>query len=171
MHCPSVHPAPSQQRGAEAFWPPCKPGVLWLKHFHLTGRLWKQMLEHFELPHGNSCPVLVGPQSWSDSRVWCHLLCVPMQTAIATRAAQKATRVGRTLGWGCVCANPTSREHTVTSVPQATTDPAASVSTQHILGQTLTAASPGSPCWASPCSPPVLGRRNPTTPLSSDKFP
>lgn len=29
----------------------------------------------FQLPHGSSCPVLVGAQGSSASRVWCHLLC------------------------------------------------------------------------------------------------
>lgn len=46
VHFPAAHPAPSHQRGAEPSRPPYEPSVVWLKHFHLLGRLWKEMLEH-----------------------------------------------------------------------------------------------------------------------------
>lgn len=56
---------------------------------------------------------------------------------IATPVGRKATPVARTLGWGCACANPTSRGHTATSVLQATTDPAASVSDSGLAASSL----------------------------------
>lgn len=127
---------------------PRQPGVVWLKHFHLIGGLWRQILERF------SCLMAAPALSLWELRARVPAVCgvtcfVPIQTAIATRVGQKATPVARTPGWGCACANPTSRAHTATNVPQATMDPAASVSTQW-------AVSPGSPdglllvlhpCW------------------------
>lgn len=64
-------------------------------------------------------------------------VCSPLQTVIATPVGRKATPVGRTLGWGCACANPTSRGHTATSALQATMDPAASVSDSGLASSSL----------------------------------
>lgn len=88
QHLPALcvgHPAPSHQRGAEASQPPLEPGVGWLQHSYLIGRLWKQMPEHLSCLRAGPavslwdpssadrltvCPVCVSPSRLRLLRGW-----------------------------------------------------------------------------------------------------
>lgn len=107
MRFPSHLVTPRASRAAHLSRP-------WLKRLHLIRRLLRENLVSLYMCLA-FCPLHVA-------------CCAPLQTVTAMLVGQKAMRAARTLGWGCVCANPTSRGHTVTSALQATMDPSASVS-------------------------------------------